>query len=76
MNHTGSSPGTGRALGSAGYHRWLLEPHLDGGTRVITEEVQTGPAARLLARWMRPRLLREHQHWITQLDHAEPRRHA
>ena len=58
---------SGRALGSTGYHRWLLEPHPDGGTHVVTEEVQQGLSARLLGWWMRPRLLREHQHWIDQL---------
>ena len=63
----------GRALGSSGYHRWLLEPTADGGTRVVTEEVQTGVSARLLGWWMRPGLLREHQHWISQLDHADVR---
>jgi hypothetical protein len=36
----------------------------------------TGSAAGLLAWWMRPSPLREHQHWITQLDHGAVARGA
>jgi hypothetical protein len=57
----------GRALGSTGYHRWLLRALPDGGTTVITEEVQTGLAVRMIAPLMRRGLLREHQHWIVEL---------
>jgi len=57
----------GRALGSTGYHRWILRALPEGGTHVITEEVQTGLAARAIAPLMRRGVLREHQHWITQL---------
>lgn len=56
----------GRAFGSMGYHRWILRAGPGGGTHVITEEVQTGHAARVLAPLMRRGLLREHQHWITE----------
>lgn len=59
----------GHALGSAGYHRWILRPGPDGGTYVITEEVQKGLGARIIAPFMRRGLLREHQHWITELNH-------
>lgn len=54
----------GHALGSAGYHRWDLEPTPDGGCLVVTEETQRGPAARLLAPVMRHGLLRQHQRWL------------
>jgi hypothetical protein len=57
----------GHALGSSGYHRWIMRAHPDGATQVITEEVQTGLAARIVAPLMRRGLSREHQHWITEL---------
>lgn len=57
----------GRSLGSSGYHRWILLARPDGRTGVVTEEVQKGLAARLVAPVMRRALLREHQHWITEL---------
>lgn len=54
----------GRSLGSTGWHTWQLQPLGDGRTRVVTEEVQRGAAARLVAPLMRRALRREHQHWI------------
>ncbi|MET7442675.1 SRPBCC domain-containing protein [Streptomyces sp. NPDC004082] len=54
----------GRALGAAGYHRWALHPTAGGGTHLVTEEVQHGPAARLAAPAMRRALQRRHQIWL------------
>ncbi len=57
---------TGTGLGSSGHHAWLLEP-VAGGTRIITEETQHGPAIKLLAPALRPVVHRAHQSWITGL---------
>ncbi|MCD0484086.1 SRPBCC domain-containing protein [Streptacidiphilus sp. ASG 303] len=54
----------GSALGSTGYHRWELHPAPGGGCRVVTQETQRGPAARLAAPLMRRGLLVQHQHWL------------
>ncbi|MGH3756479.1 SRPBCC domain-containing protein [Actinophytocola sp.] len=59
----------GHSLGSSGYHRWILQAQPDGGTRVITEEVQKGVAVSMVAPVMRRALLRAHHHWITELGH-------
>jgi hypothetical protein len=64
-----------RAPGSAGHHRWRLDPHPGGGADIVTEEVQTGNAARLPAHRMRPGSPPEHQRWIEHLDQAEPWSH-
>lgn len=55
---------SGRGRGSAGYHRWVLEPLPGGGTRIVTEEVQQGPMARLLAPLVRRSIERQHQRWL------------
>ncbi|SCK06182.1 SRPBCC domain-containing protein [Streptomyces sp. WMMB 322] len=54
----------GRALGSRGYHRWEIRPAGDGGSVIVTEEVQRGLAARLIAPLMRRGLHRQHQRWL------------
>ncbi|MBH0776617.1 SRPBCC domain-containing protein [Nocardia bovistercoris] len=66
----------GAALGSTGYHRWELTPTEDGGCHVVTEEVQRGTAARLLAPAMRRGLHRQHQRWLEALVETAVRRSA
>jgi len=63
---------SGGGLAIHAFHRWLLQP--DGsGTRVITEEIQTGPAA-LLGRWLcnsiNTSLHASHQLWLEGLKRA------
>lgn len=41
----------GAGRGSSGYHRWDLQPTPDGGTLLVTEEVQSGIIARFWARY-------------------------
>lgn len=55
---------TGKGRGSAGYHRWELTPTADGGCLIVTEEVQQGPLARLLAPLVRRSIERQHQKWL------------
>lgn len=57
----------GRGRGSFGYHRWDLTPTEDGGTLVVTEEVQTGLLARLLGRVVKRSIERQHQRWLEAL---------
>jgi uncharacterized protein YndB with AHSA1/START domain len=52
--------------GSTGFHRWILEP-IPGGTRLITEEVQTGIVPRLAGRKINPMLHAGHQLWLESL---------
>jgi hypothetical protein len=54
----------GRALGSRGYHRWEIRSTGDGGSVIVTEEVQRGFAVRLIAPFMRRGLHRQHQRWL------------
>ncbi|MFI6130672.1 SRPBCC family protein [Micromonospora sp. NPDC051141] len=54
---------TGRAVGSSGHHRWVLTP-APGGTRVVTEETQTGLLPHLAAPVLTRSLLRWHQRWL------------
>ncbi|MEV0001527.1 SRPBCC family protein [Micromonospora sp. NPDC050980] len=54
---------TGHALGSSGHHRWILTA-VPGGTRVVTEETQTGLLPRLSSRWLSRSLRHWHQRWI------------
>lgn len=60
---------TADSLGTHATHRWILEPHA-GGTRVITEEVQTGLLAHLDAPLMNPALHATHQLWLERLAEA------
>ena len=55
---------SGKGLGSAGYHRWELTPTGDGGCLIVTEEVQQGLLARLLAPLVRRSIERQHQKWL------------
>ena len=48
------------------YHCWRLEP-VDGGCHVVTEETQNGILPRTLRWYLRPRMLRGHQLWLTSL---------
>ncbi|MEV7284959.1 SRPBCC domain-containing protein [Streptomyces sp. NPDC093252] len=65
------------SLGSLGYHRWDLTPTADGGSLVVTEEVQRMPLARLIGPLVRRAMEREHQNWLDGLvrvaaEAAEP----
>jgi hypothetical protein len=55
-----------RSPGLAAYHAWLLEPTPDG-CRVLTEETQSGPLARLGDFFMPNRMHKFHQIWLEQL---------
>ncbi len=52
------------SLGSTGYHRWDIRPTDDGGSLVVTEEVQKGLMARLLGPVVRRGIERQHQAWL------------
>ena len=57
----------GEAMGSRGYHSWLLLP--DGaGCHVITEECQAGLLPTVGRRLLKPGLLRHHQRWLEGLE--------
>lgn len=60
LGWTADSPGT------HAYHRWLLLAEGDG-TRVITEECQTGPLAWVDSFVMNPSLHASHQLWLERL---------
>lgn len=53
--------------GLRAYHKWILLPQ-GTGTRIITEETDEGPLARLGAWFIRDGLKREHQRWLEGLD--------
>ena len=57
--------GSGR--GSSGYHRWDLQRTADGGTLIVTEEVQHGLLAALLGPLVRRSIEKQHQHWLEAL---------
>lgn len=57
----------GAGRGSSGYHRWDLQPTPDGGTLIVTEEVQSGIIARLLGPVVKRSIERQHQHWLEAL---------
>lgn len=57
----------GAARGSSGYHRWDLQPTSDGGTLIVTEEVQNGLIARLLGPAVKRSIEKQHQHWLEAL---------
>lgn len=52
------------SLGSIGYHRWDIRPTPEGGSLIVTEEVQKGPMARLLGTMVRRSIERQHQNWL------------
>ena len=54
---------SGGALGSMGYHAWLLEED-DEGCTIITEETQRGLIPKLGGWFLRPRMLKWHQRWL------------
>lgn len=56
------------AFGLNGYHGWELSA-VDNGSRVVTEETQTGPLTRAGRWYLRRALLREHQIWLESLGH-------
>lgn len=55
---------SGVARGSRGHHRWDFRPTPDGGCRIVTEEVQAGPAPTIFAGRLRGNLLAFHQQWL------------
>lgn len=57
----------GAARGSSGYHRWDLQPTSDGGTLIVTEEVQNGIIAQLLGPLVKRSIEKQHQHWLEAL---------
>jgi len=57
---------TARGVGVRAYHAWLLRP-ADGGCHVLTEETQSGWAARLGSLAMPNRMHRGHQVWLETL---------
>ena len=69
----GAAPGLEQTgTGSSGYHRWIFTASEDGGCLVDTEEVQTGPVPRLLARQLRRQLHANHQRWLEELIRVSP----
>ncbi len=50
--------------GTKAYHRWILEKTPSGGTRLITEETQTGPMASVIKGKMNPALHASHELWL------------
>ncbi|QDW29191.1 hypothetical protein FFF93_004985 [Arthrobacter sp. KBS0702] len=57
----------GAGRGSTGYHRWDLQRTADGGTLIVTEEVQGGIIARLLGPLVKRSIEKQHQHWLEAL---------
>ncbi|MDN3937442.1 hypothetical protein QWJ39_14120 [Arthrobacter sp. YD4] len=57
----------GAGRGSTGYHRWDLQRTDDGGTLIVTEEVQGGVLATLLGPVVRRSIEKQHQHWLEAL---------
>ena len=47
-----------------GYHAWLVIPMVDGGTKVITEEVQYGFLAKLQSIFSPDNLRKMHDKWL------------
>jgi uncharacterized protein YndB with AHSA1/START domain len=56
-----------KTLGASGYFRWSLEPMLDGGTLVRSEEVWDGLGVRFLRRTLRKTLQRSRTSWLEAL---------
>lgn len=59
----------GNALGSYGYHGWVIDP-VDGGCRVISEATQGGPLPSLTRVLTRRLLRRGYQQWLDALAAA------
>lgn len=57
----------GAGRGSTGYHRWDLQRTDDGGTLIVTEEVQGGILATLLGPVVKRSIEKQHQHWLEAL---------
>lgn len=57
----------GAGRGSTGYHRWDLQRTDDGGTLIVTEEVQGGVLATLLGPVVRRSIEKQHQYWLEAL---------
>lgn len=57
----------GEAMGSHGYHSWLLVPEGEG-CHVVTEECQAGLLPALGHRVLRRGLLKQHQRWLEGLE--------
>jgi uncharacterized protein YndB with AHSA1/START domain len=53
-----------KSPGNEAYHRWILEPTANGGTKIITEEIQRGPTAEIDHKLMNPALNASHQLWL------------
>ena len=56
------------ALGLHAYHGWIIEPLIERGCRIITEETQKGPLVTIGKWYLRRALLREHQNWLESLS--------
>jgi hypothetical protein len=61
---------TGRALGGAGHHGWVLERLGPARCVVVTEEVQRGPLPWFGRAILRPRLHAWHRRWLRGLNAA------
>ncbi|AXJ10421.1 SRPBCC family protein [Arthrobacter sp. PM3] len=57
----------GAGRGSTGYHRWDLQRTDNGGTLIVTEEVQGGIFATLLGPVVKRSIEKQHQHWLEKL---------
>jgi uncharacterized protein YndB with AHSA1/START domain len=54
---------SGKTIGGAGQHGWVIEP-TPGGCRVVTEETQRGIVPSLGRWFLRRGLLTQHQRWL------------
>jgi uncharacterized protein YndB with AHSA1/START domain len=61
---------TAQGAGTQAFHRWLLYPDGKGGTRVVTEECQTGATPTTIKLLMNPGLHAAHQLWLRGLSGA------
>jgi hypothetical protein len=62
-------------IGMRGYHGWTIDPVADG-SRVVTEEVQTGWLASLARVPVRILLRRAHRSWLTGIAEQIQRRRS
>ena len=65
----------GAGRGSTGYHRWDLQ-RTDGGTLIVTEEVQGGVLATVLGPVVRRSIEKQHQRWLEALGETAAARAA